>query len=178
MRRTSQGQFRNAVDNIKPDMLTLFSKKKLTRDEWVQAKALVKALYSPAARHAFAQAGFNFNVNTPLHRAVLAENFRLVKLLLDYHADVNAKNHEHDTPLHFAAHAGNARIAEFLLLCGASPYARNHEHFTPYEIARNADIRAMLAPYEGEDVFAKAAEDLRRVKSGFAYGDVRTQEHD
>jgi ankyrin repeat protein len=52
--------------------------------------------------------------NTPLHWAAETGRLDLAKLLLEYGADVNAKNQAGQTPLYFAARANQMELAKFL----------------------------------------------------------------
>ncbi|HEV8717725.1 MAG TPA: ankyrin repeat domain-containing protein, partial [Candidatus Binatia bacterium] len=56
---------------------------------------------------------------TPLHLAVIKSHKPVVKLLLDYGADVNAKDKGNDTALRFAERQGNTDMIEFLRRHGA-----------------------------------------------------------
>ena len=55
----------------------------------------------------------------------------VVQLLLQYKADVNARNHENETPLHHASRHGGADVVQLLLEHKADVKARNHENETP-----------------------------------------------
>jgi len=72
--------------------------------------------------------------STPLHCATWKGHERLVEVLLQQGADVNAtNNNEHwgTTPLHAAAHANQRAIAELLIAHGADIHARNLNGRTP-----------------------------------------------
>jgi ankyrin len=57
---------------------------------------------------------------TPLHWAGLEGRLDFVKLLLDSHADANAKDTKGYTPLHYAAVKDHADVAGFLRQHGGS----------------------------------------------------------
>ena len=51
---------------------------------------------------------------TPLHSAAFRGQKNVVKLLLAYKANVNAKNNDGKTPLYYAVKEGNQHVAELL----------------------------------------------------------------
>jgi ankyrin repeat protein len=58
--------------------------------------------------------------NTPLHRAVRKNNVKLVKILIEHGANVNAKDKQGDTPLYVAAnYVRNKEIVNLLMTEGA-----------------------------------------------------------
>ena len=61
----------------------------------------------------------DINTNTPLHLAVVSHHENIVKLLLAYNADVNAKDKSGETPLDLAAERDQTNIAKVLLAHGA-----------------------------------------------------------
>ncbi len=72
--------------------------------------------------------------STPLHCATWKGHERLVEVLLQQGADVNATNnndHWGTTPLHAAAHGNQRAIAELLITHGADIHARNLNGRTP-----------------------------------------------
>ena len=72
--------------------------------------------------------------STPLHCAVWKGHLKVVALLLEAGADVNAQNendHWGTTPLHAAAHANEASIAQLLIDHGADVNAPDCEQRTP-----------------------------------------------
>jgi ankyrin repeat protein len=73
--------------------------------------------------------------NTPLHAGVAGRNPAIVKLLLDFGADVNAAQAGGWTPLHAAAQGGLAEIAELLLRAGADRSLRAANQQTAADLA-------------------------------------------
>ena len=72
--------------------------------------------------------------STPLHCATWKGHLAVVELLLNYGADVNARNnndHWGTTPLHAAAHANQRAIADLLISRGADIHATNLNDRTP-----------------------------------------------
>ena len=66
----------------------------------------------------------NVNGCTPLHIAIMNQNTNLVKVLLKYGADPNAKEYNdigEKTPLHYAVEKNNYELAIMLLDNGANP---------------------------------------------------------
>lgn len=64
--------------------------------------------------------GGECNESTPLHYAVMKKDIAIVRLLLDYGADVNARNTLGHTPLHIATCIGEKYAMELLIGKGAS----------------------------------------------------------
>lgn len=71
----------------------------------------------------------------PLHSAVAARHFDIAKLLVEYGADVNAKQQEGYTPLHEAAQNGQLEMVMLLLEHGADPDGRMDDGRTPLTLA-------------------------------------------
>ncbi|HEX4792347.1 MAG TPA: ankyrin repeat domain-containing protein [Humisphaera sp.] len=86
--------------------------------------------------------------NTPLHKA---SSIAVAELLLDHHADVNARGWMGATPLHEAAQRGAADIAELLLRAGAEVNAQRTERLdTPLHWAANESVAQLLAQHGAE----------------------------
>ena len=89
--------------------------------------------------------------------AAATGNSKLVKLLLDHGADVNARNcndHWGDTPLHAAAHGNQRAVAELLISRGADVHARNPAGRTPLaetEIHRATTVANLLKKHGAID---------------------------
>eukprot|EP01122_Echinamoeba_exundans_P003986 TRINITY_DN14025_c0_g1_i1.p1 TRINITY_DN14025_c0_g1~~TRINITY_DN14025_c0_g1_i1.p1 ORF type:complete len:133 (+),score=24.79 TRINITY_DN14025_c0_g1_i1:27-425(+) len=73
---------------------------------------------------------------TPLHYASWYNQPKIVKLLLDNGAQVNATNNKNSTPLHFAAGVGNLEIVKMLLAHGANKAAVDKEKYTPLSLTK------------------------------------------
>ena len=73
--------------------------------------------------------------STALSAAALFGHTKIIALLLEADADVNAKNRDGGTPLHSAAFLGQYEAAELLLENGADINIRNGEGGTPAEAA-------------------------------------------
>ena len=83
--------------------------------------------------------------DTPLHMAMLQRNTTVIKLLLDYGFDPNAKSTMNGyTPLHSAVSANNADGARLLLQYNADKNIRNNEGQTPLDMARKNDKRDLV----------------------------------
>lgn len=81
--------------------------------------------------------------NSDLHRAVLNNDYVLVKELLEEDADPNTQNSLKQTPLHYAAHTGNVAIADLLIAYGAEVNAQDIEESTPLHYAARKDFIAL-----------------------------------
>lgn len=88
-----------------------------------------------------------------LFHAAIGGNLRIVSLLVERGADVNA-GEGMNSALHGAAGFGYVEIARYLLDQGADFSALDHEGRTPLDVAEateNDDIAAMLRDYTGMD---------------------------
>ena len=72
---------------------------------------------------------------TALHLAASQGNLELVKMLLDYQADVQAKNIQGWTPLHLAALTGQIEAIQVLLANKAAAEAKDNLLRTPLHLA-------------------------------------------
>ena len=82
---------------------------------------------------------------TALHVATLHANLMVVKLLLDYGFDPNARAVKNgNTPLHYAVAANNIGAARLLLQYYANKNIRNLEGLTPLDKARREGKDEMI----------------------------------
>ena len=75
-------------------------------------------------------------LKTPLMYAATLGDFKTVKLLIKYGADVNVRDKEDDTPLHYAAYYVRPEIAKILVDNGALLNAKDIYGFTPLDYAK------------------------------------------
>jgi ankyrin repeat protein len=86
----------------------------------------------------------NVDGHTPLHLAAVAgygepsRQVRIMRLLLDHGALVDAVDKDGFTPLHMAAALYNKDAALFLLSKGADPLKRNKAGLTPIQVAQRS----------------------------------------
>ena len=73
--------------------------------------------------------------HTPLHLAADRKHAAICRKLLEYNADVNARNEDGNTPLHAAARAGATGALTVLLSHGAHVNAPNEWLDTPLHVA-------------------------------------------
>ena len=83
---------------------------------------------------------------TPLHKAVAAGSAEMVKLLLSYKADVNAKDGNRQSPLFDAVSRDNAEMVNLLLSCGADVNSKNEtsDDLTPLHAAKSKAVAEIL----------------------------------
>lgn len=84
---------------------------------------------------------------TPLHYAVFTEGskqIKVVEMLINLGANVNAADQERRTALHTAAEEGKANLIPILIQNGASPALKDYQSNTPFEIAKNEHIRELI----------------------------------
>jgi ankyrin repeat protein len=77
----------------------------------------------------------NFTKVTALHIAAEVGHTKIVKVLLDAGAEVDARTSNDTTPLHQAAQEGHLDIVRELLIAGADLDARDDNGTTPHDFA-------------------------------------------
>ena len=82
--------------------------------------------------------------NTPLHIAALEGHAAIAQVLLDQHAQVNARGLRQETPLHMAMYEGRREMAELLLANQADVNARSASGETPLHIAARKGHRELV----------------------------------
>ena len=92
---------------------------------------------------------------TPLHKAV-REHAKILRMLLDYGANVRAEDDMGRTPLHLVPDFGSIEIVHVLLKHGANVGAEDNEGRTPLHVAahHNIEVVRMLLKH-GADVNAR-----------------------
>ncbi|KAF4436576.1 ankyrin repeat protein [Fusarium austroafricanum] len=89
-----------------------------TQDKGISIRKLMSFNLDVEARDAFGR--------TPLHYAALSGNLHVVRVLLDYHADIEAEDSERGcTPLYLAAEQGKKAIVRLLIRRGASVHGNS-----------------------------------------------------
>ena len=104
------------------------------------------------------------NNDTLLHDASVANNPATVALLLEFGADVHARNIKRDTALHRTAWFGRAESAQLLLRAGAEVNARNGRGRTPLQESLYGDLgwnNHLICP-----VFLRAGSELPTTLEG------------
>jgi ankyrin repeat protein len=71
----------------------------------------------------------------PIHSACAASGYEIAKILIEFKADVNAKQMQGVTPLHSAAHNGNKQLVQLLIESGASLNSIMDNGQTPLSLA-------------------------------------------
>ncbi|KAL1129233.1 hypothetical protein AAG570_013762 [Ranatra chinensis] len=84
---------------------------------------------------------------TALHQCCIDNNEEMMKLLLEFGANVNAEDSEKWTPLHAAATCGHLHLVKHLIANGANLLAVNADGNMPYDICEE---EASLEYIEGE----------------------------
>lgn len=81
---------------------------------------------------------------TPLHRCCIENTKELAELLLEYDADVDARDIEGWTPLHAACATGNLQMINVLVEHDASLTSTNNDDCMPIDVAADSDIRHVM----------------------------------
>jgi len=119
--------------------------------------------------------------STALHTASFNGHLEVAIVLLDFGANVNARNKNELTPLHYAASNGHVALARLILSRGGDPRAKSREGRTPLDKAEgHADMIALLRealssagakPGDGSLIPAAVRNDMRGVLAALAAGE-------
>lgn len=145
-------------DKMILDVEATDSKNKLTALQYAsstKSTATVSRLLKMA--EANPNVGENTKFGTPLHICAADSNKKIATILIQYGADVDAKNLERKTPLMVALENGNTGVADVLISAGAEVNVKNRDKETPLHLAvLNSDdyiVKKLLS--SGADVNAK-----------------------
>ncbi|XP_041366840.1 uncharacterized protein LOC121381572 [Gigantopelta aegis] len=83
--------------------------------------------------------------NTALHCACRFGHYEIVALLLEYGANIDAKNNFHCTPLYAAIEGLHRRVCHLLIEWGCDLHCKNIRGQTPIESCKNDEFRKYLA---------------------------------
>lgn len=75
---------------------------------------------------------------------------RIIRLLLDHDAELNAKDTENETALHGAVFGGHIEVVQYLLEQGMDPNTKGTENLTPLDMARSTGQRSIEKLLLGE----------------------------
>ena len=77
----------------------------------------------------------NKNKMTPLHCSCKNKNVKIMDLLIDLGADINAQDKKGQTPLYYAVINNDERMVKHLLLRGANKFIKDENNLRPYDLA-------------------------------------------
>jgi len=113
-------------------------------------------------------------VTTPLVKAATKGHSRILEILLQYGADINAKTDKSEkTPLYFAAWKGHIRIVEILLQHGADTNAKTSANETPLYVAAgegHTRIVEILLQHGGSEINASSIMNETPLHVAATYG--------
>lgn len=78
---------------------------------------------------------------TPLHFAILANNYDNARLLLKHQANANARDSQGNIPMHFAVAAKNLSMVRMLDEYGANATIKNNDGYCPIDVSVTEDLR-------------------------------------
>eukprot|EP00914_Ancora_sagittata_P033273 GHVO01067124.1.p1 GENE.GHVO01067124.1~~GHVO01067124.1.p1 ORF type:complete len:396 (-),score=45.66 GHVO01067124.1:82-1269(-) len=87
----------------------------------------------------------------PLHLSVYKEKTEHAEKLIEYGADVNAKDCFGMTPLHLAAMRGNLAMVQALAKAGAQLSVKDHKFQTPMDVAQKNEHEKVANYFKGSD---------------------------
>ena len=90
------------------------------------------------------------NETTPLHEAALRSSLKMVEILVEKGAVIDAVDTEGDTALHKAVKGDHLPAMHHLLKNGANPHLKNKRKISPLELAQK-----MKKDYDTMQVFEK-----------------------
>jgi ankyrin repeat protein len=102
----------------------------------------------------------SIGITTPLHLAAEAGRIYLVKLLLRFGADANARDRQRSPPLLWATAGQHAKVVELLLKAGADPNAANSFRNTPLHECARRDYLRILDTLLGAGARADITDDI------------------
>lgn len=111
------------------------------QDESPLMMAALKGHASLAARLIARDADVNKPGWAPLHYAATGGHVKVMQMLLDQHAFIDAQSPNGTTPLMMAAHYGTPEAVKLLLDAGADIQMRNELGLTAVDFARRANRR-------------------------------------
>ena len=106
-----------------------------------------------------------FTGNTYLHLAVIQQNIKLIKTLLDKGIFIDIQNNEGNTALHLAYYVNNIDIIKLLIENDIDFSIKNKKGLIPEEIEPIENIND-IAGYEVNDISKKNLGDLNLSNSG------------
>jgi ankyrin repeat protein len=89
--------------------------------------------------------------DTALFSAIKDNQLETTKLLIEFKADVNHKNHIGDTPLHLAVQTGNLKLVKLLLSSGAK-LSLNYLGVSPLDIALDSSNETIYKELSKENL--------------------------
>ena len=87
---------------------------------------------------------------TPLHFAILANNYDNAKLLLKFLANPNAKDSLGNTPMHFAVAAKNLSMVRMLDDYAANATHKNVDGICPIDVSITEDLKDIKLHFIGQ----------------------------
>ncbi|XP_070536717.1 protein phosphatase 1 regulatory subunit 16A-like [Ptychodera flava] len=100
---------------------------------------------------------------TALHQCCIDDNEEMMKVLIDFGANTNARDSELWTPLHAAATCGHVHLAEYLLTKGADILAINSDGNMPYDISEDdVTLDYIESVMASRGITQEQIDDLRR----------------
>ncbi|XP_036366790.1 protein phosphatase 1 regulatory subunit 12A isoform X2 [Octopus sinensis] len=110
---------------------------------------------------------------TALHQCCIDESKKLMQLLLDFGANINARDSELWTPMHAAATCGHIRLCEILIHYNADLLAVNADGNMPYDICDDEDTLDLIEnEMARRGITQEEIDETREAKERQMYNDL------
>jgi hypothetical protein len=87
---------------------------------------------------------FDHTKKTGLHWAAIRSHYKIMELLIQNNADIDAQDYSFKTPLHYAAQKNDVASTRLLLSCEADPFMHCSLDLEPRDLTTSGEILGLL----------------------------------